>query len=33
LAEPLAKLRCANARIPDGRCTEIWNRGDLTWFR
>jgi transposase len=31
--EPLAKLRHANARIPDGRCTEIWNRGDLTWFR
>ena len=31
--EPLAKLRRANAQILDGRCTEIWDRGDLTWFR
>jgi len=32
LREPLAKLCRADARISDGRCTERWDRGDLTWF-
>jgi hypothetical protein len=31
--EPLAKLCRADARISDGRCTQRWDRGDLTRFQ